>query len=191
MYSMGTREDIIQAARELFWQKGYEATSPKDIQVLSQAGQGSFYHYFPSKKALALEAVTETVKEAIDIFEGVLQGEGTIRVRLHRYLRLDRNSLKGCRVGRMVWDSAVLDDDLRQPLHGYFAHLERRLVEELDHSVQQGEALLLVPSTQIAVLIVTSLLGSYTLSRAHQTPCTEASVEALIAYLALVLLDKQ
>lgn len=190
MYSMGTREDIIDAARELFWAKGYEATSPKDIQVRSKAGQGSFYHHFASKKELALTAINATVDEAIATVESVFQANEPIRQRLHRYLKLDRNSLRGCKVGRMVWDSAVEDDDLRAPMDRYFVYLERRIQTELDKSVATGEIKLLAPSSHITLMILTGLLGSYTLSRAEQTSRTEETVEALMAYLALVLVDK-
>lgn len=47
-----TREKIIDAAWQLFYDKGYEQTSVEDIIRLSGTSKGSFYHYFESKDSL-------------------------------------------------------------------------------------------------------------------------------------------
>lgn len=53
-----TRERITEAARELFWERGYEATAVADILERAQANSGSFYYFFKSKEQL-LEAVLD------------------------------------------------------------------------------------------------------------------------------------
>jgi AcrR family transcriptional regulator len=47
---MDTRNRIIEAARDLFWEKGYNSTSVADILARSQVNSGSLYHFFPSKQ---------------------------------------------------------------------------------------------------------------------------------------------
>jgi len=49
-----TRERLLDAARYLFWERGYTATGMAEILHRAQANAGSFYHFFPSKEALLL-----------------------------------------------------------------------------------------------------------------------------------------
>lgn len=46
------RNDLIDRARDLFWQRGWAGTSLKDLEVSLQMKPGSFYAAFGSKDAL-------------------------------------------------------------------------------------------------------------------------------------------
>jgi AcrR family transcriptional regulator len=129
---MSKREDIIDATKSLLWEKGYEATSPADIQARSNAGQGSFYHHFPSKQALARVAIEEIVTERLADFEKAMALNKRFRERVSIYLAQNVQPLLGCRVGRLIWDAAIDEEELRQPLARYFRHLESRLTEILN-----------------------------------------------------------
>ena len=59
-----SRQRILEAARELFWVNGYEATSVAEILEKAQVNSGSLYHYFESKEELLL-AVLETYKDML------------------------------------------------------------------------------------------------------------------------------
>jgi AcrR family transcriptional regulator len=59
-----TRERIVEAARFLFWQKGYTATGLAELLARAGANSGSFYHFFESKDAV-LRAVLDTYVELL------------------------------------------------------------------------------------------------------------------------------
>ena len=46
------REDLIERARDLFWQRGWAGTSLKDLEASLKMKPGSFYAAFGSKDAL-------------------------------------------------------------------------------------------------------------------------------------------
>jgi len=48
------RELLLDAARYLFWEKGYTATGVAELLQRAQVNSGSFYHAFSSKEALLL-----------------------------------------------------------------------------------------------------------------------------------------
>jgi len=52
-----TRELILDAGSSLFREKGYKETKISDITKSLNVGKGTFYFYFPDKKALLLECV--------------------------------------------------------------------------------------------------------------------------------------
>ena len=55
----------MEAARYLFWEKGYAATGIAEILGRADANSGSFYHFFNSKEALLL-AVLDGYLEGLE-----------------------------------------------------------------------------------------------------------------------------
>lgn len=55
----GTRQKLLDTAKDLLWTSSYGAVSVDDICKKAGVKKGSFYHYFPSKQDLALEVIEE------------------------------------------------------------------------------------------------------------------------------------
>ncbi|MCI8870105.1 MAG: TetR/AcrR family transcriptional regulator [Lawsonibacter sp.] len=78
----GTRDRIIQAAWDLFYQQGYDDTTVEEIIQRSGTSRGSFYHYFEGKDALLFtlsdlfdrkyRQLTEVLDPEADRFEQLL-----------------------------------------------------------------------------------------------------------------------
>lgn len=186
---MSKREEIIAATKALLWEKGYEATSPRDIQAKSNAGQGSFYHHFPSKLALAEVAIQEVVDERISDFEQAMRSAGPFKARLSAFISRNNEPLRGCRVGRLVWDAAIQEKELRKPLETYFVHLERRLIEVLEAEAADGRNKLMLPASEITLMILTVVQGSYAVSRALNESRAEDARSALMNFLDLAIVN--
>lgn len=62
--SINKREDIIEAAIDLFTEKGLEKTKIADIVKQANIAQGTFYLYFPSKLSV-MPAIAEVMVEKI------------------------------------------------------------------------------------------------------------------------------
>jgi AcrR family transcriptional regulator len=62
--SSSTRDRLIDAARFLFWERGFAGTSMAELLAHAQVNSGSFYHFFDSKEAL-LRAVLEQYAELL------------------------------------------------------------------------------------------------------------------------------
>ena len=58
------RDDIIEAAGELFLVKGYDRTSMSDVMARLHIAKGTIYHYFKSKEEL-LDAVLDSLANAL------------------------------------------------------------------------------------------------------------------------------
>ena len=53
------RQEILDAARQLFWQHGYAGTSIPEIAGAAELAPGTIYLYFPGKEALYIELLLE------------------------------------------------------------------------------------------------------------------------------------
>jgi AcrR family transcriptional regulator len=59
-----TKQRIIDAARSLFMDKGYAATSTADLAIAAEVAEGSIFYHFGSKRAL-LDALAKIYAEAM------------------------------------------------------------------------------------------------------------------------------
>ena len=62
MYNLGmdTRTRLVNVAQDLLWERGYAATSSKEILNRANVGQGSMYHHFSGKRDLAAAALEQS-----------------------------------------------------------------------------------------------------------------------------------
>jgi TetR/AcrR family transcriptional regulator, transcriptional repressor for nem operon len=64
MTDTGTRERLVEAARDLFLLQGYHATGVAEIVKTADARMGSLYYFFPTKEDLLI-AVLEWYRDHI------------------------------------------------------------------------------------------------------------------------------
>lgn len=109
-----TRDHIIEAADQLFYQKGYEHTSFSDIAGAVQISRGNFYYHFKSKDEI-LDAVIElrlaNTRKMLEQWESEgKQPEDRIRSFIH-ILIVNRAKIKlyGCPVGTLCTELVKLD----------------------------------------------------------------------------------
>jgi len=109
-----TREQIVEAADQLFYQKGFERTSFSDIAGAVQISRGNFYYHFKSKDeilAAVIELRLANTREMLERWER--EGEtpaGRIRCFIH-ILIANRAKIKlyGCPVGSLCAELAKLE----------------------------------------------------------------------------------
>jgi TetR/AcrR family transcriptional repressor of nem operon len=58
-----TKEKLLQVAFDLIWDQSYGSVSVDHICERARVNKGSFYHFFPSKSDLAVEAYEEHWRE--------------------------------------------------------------------------------------------------------------------------------
>jgi AcrR family transcriptional regulator len=61
--SLGRRRAVLRAALECFAERGFDATTLKDIRKRSGASTGSIYHHFASKEGLGAALYVEGLRD--------------------------------------------------------------------------------------------------------------------------------
>ena len=110
-----TRERLVETARLLFWERGYEATSLADVVEKAGARSGSLYYFFRTKEELLLavldryvdllwpiviEPVFSRVTDPIGRIFGILDG--------YRQGLVYTGCTQGCPIGNLALE--VCDD---------------------------------------------------------------------------------
>jgi AcrR family transcriptional regulator len=137
---MDTRSRIIEAARDLFWEKGFNSTSVADILSRSQVNSGSLYHFFPSKQDVlvgVLQAYRDGISEMLlsPAWDGIDDPLEKIFALLahYRWQLVETDCLYGCPIGSLALELHEPDPIVRELLALNFANwtgaVEARLVE--------------------------------------------------------------
>ncbi|MEZ5418085.1 MAG: TetR/AcrR family transcriptional regulator [Vicinamibacterales bacterium] len=129
-----TRDRIVYAAMELFWEKGYASTSVADILKAAGANSGSLYHFFPGKQELLL-AVLDTYLGGIDemllrpIWEGVDDPIDKVFALLGGYRRhlTTTECQYGCPIGYLALELHEPDPPVRERIAANFSQWVERV----------------------------------------------------------------
>ncbi|HEV3025543.1 MAG TPA: TetR/AcrR family transcriptional regulator [Pirellulales bacterium] len=73
-----TRGAILDAARKLFGEKGFEETTTRAIAVEAKIATGTLFNYFSSKEAIAMTFVREALSGASDDFAQRRRGDESL-----------------------------------------------------------------------------------------------------------------
>ena len=120
-----TRDLIVEAADQLFYQQGYEYTSFADIAAAVQISRGNFYYHFKSKDEILDAVITLRLlntQKMLDQWE--LEGvtpTGRIRCFI-RILIANRTKimLYGCPVGTLSAELAKLNNASQEQANALF-----------------------------------------------------------------------
>ncbi|GIM97352.1 TetR/AcrR family transcriptional regulator [Paractinoplanes toevensis] len=99
--SATAREEILDAAAELFAQRGYAATSTRLIAERVGIRQASLYYHFATKEQILAELLEATVRPSLTYAESL--SELTPAAALHALVRYDVGVLLGAR-----WNIGIL-----------------------------------------------------------------------------------
>ena len=84
-----SKDEALQKAMELFWEKGYASTSLSDLTTHLGIGKGSFYATFNSKQELFEEAFELYRKTQVGLLQQLLNSEPDVKVGLKKLLELN------------------------------------------------------------------------------------------------------
>ena len=81
------RDDVIKKAKDLYWEKGYHATSMRNLQDVVDMRPGSIYAAFGSKENLFNEALNCYAQESTEYIASCVSQEKTALDGLKYFLR--------------------------------------------------------------------------------------------------------
>ena len=146
------RDRLLDAADVLMYQHGYEAVGVADVCRVADARKGSFYHFFDSKQALALEMLDRAWQRTrSELFVPTFGNEelgapaaiDLYAKRLVRHLerfRLATDTVAGCRFGNFAAELATHDDAIRERIADIFADMQAIVASSIERSIASGRA---------------------------------------------------
>jgi len=101
-----TRDDIIEAAKSLFYRRGYAHTSFSDIVATTGIQRGNIYHYFKTKDEILDAVIQQRVSEYRSVLDQWERSYSDPRERLHSFVQMvamNKGDLTryGCPIGTL------------------------------------------------------------------------------------------
>jgi AcrR family transcriptional regulator len=130
---------ILDAARDLFVNEGYENVSIRKIAERIEYSPAAIYGYFPSKDEIFLALAEEGVRLLAVCDAGPLDGLPVIERLRRRVLRLYRFSIEHPQYFNLMFvDRAVPRICRESERFGFAREMRNELVRELEEAVSQG-----------------------------------------------------
>jgi TetR/AcrR family transcriptional regulator, transcriptional repressor for nem operon len=143
------RQRILDAGAELFGRRAYSSIGVAEICASAGVPKGSFYYFFPSKQALALEVVNEHWVWQRGEWNRILTAPSTIIERLRDLFiataEMQSEALKGtgavtgCLFGNLALEVSAQDDPVRARLQEIFDEQIDIIEQAIRDAVVAGE----------------------------------------------------
>ncbi len=118
-----TKEKLLQVGFDLIWDSSYGSVSVDDICKRAGINKGSFYHFFPSKADLVVEAYEEHWKEKRPTLDRIFSSQATPLERIHNWCQYMYDVQKekadeyghvcGCPFASVGSEIATVDEKIR------------------------------------------------------------------------------
>ncbi|NER84848.1 MAG: TetR/AcrR family transcriptional regulator [Leptolyngbya sp. SIO1D8] len=185
------REAVLSKAMEVFWEKGYEATSMQDLVDAMGIHRGSLYDTFQDKRHLFLEAIAHYNTTVTKVAIAHLQAPGASRSAIEKHLMVFAEEAatdphrRGCLMTNSIVELAIHDPEVATSLRRSLRTVEDAFCRALGRAQDKGE---IAPDKDIHALaqyLTSSLQGLRVMSKVN--PDREALVQ--VAQLTLAVLD--
>jgi TetR/AcrR family transcriptional regulator, cholesterol catabolism regulator len=135
------RADVVQIAAELFAQKGFRATTVREIADAAGILSGSLYHHFDSKESIGDEILSGFINDVLADYRAAVSCAGSARVVLEQIVRTTSGTLSRHRaaLGMLQNDWSYFSTQAR---FGYLrkavAEIESTWITQLERGKESG-----------------------------------------------------
>lgn len=161
------KEHILWAGLEVMRAQGYNGTSVKDIVDAAGVPKGSFYNYFKSKEAFAVEALEAVSCEDYKAIQARLNSSEKLPMqRLHDFFEqsssqaCDCEFKVGCFFGNMAQEMADSSEAIRRKVSEILNRNTRLFADILDEARAKGQINADANSSEIAEYLLNGWEGA-------------------------------
>ena len=170
---------VLAAALELFWTKGYRATSFDDITRVTGINKPSLYAAFGDKPALFAQVLGRYHAMLLMHATGLLAGEGPARAAIEAWLTSFLPSCSGAAGGRgclsvnTTLEAATVDDPgVAKLIKSHNRKIEKLLAAAIQRGIAAGELAGTIEPAAAARLLLTTQTGLMVLARDRPNAAT-------------------
>ena len=183
-------EAVLDKAVEVFWAKGYEATSMQDLVDAMGIQRGSLYATFGSKQQLFLKSLNRygvvVVKKLLEILESKPSAIESIELFFAQLVEhlLTAGPLRGCLVTNSAIERGLSDESTKQKVLHLLNAIEQGFYQTLVRAQKNGEIIKDCNLTSLAEYLTCSMQGLLVMGKV----CSERSVLESINQITLSVL---
>lgn len=156
------KPEVLNAAMNVFWLKGYEACSTEDLCSSTGLGRGSLYNTFGSKHELYEQTLQHYHEHWIEVQTDILEQPVPVKERLRNLLKwaVDRDfeeTSKGCFLINATMERGRTDSMVEVWSNRHVERLESVVNHVIEQGIQSGE----INSDRTALELTRTFICSY------------------------------
>lgn len=183
--------EVIAAAREQFWTRGYGATSVDDLAAATGLGRGSLYGAFGDKHGLFMRALDDYVSTSLDTVRTQLHDASySAYERLVRHIRWQANSVaadetrRGCMMSRTAAELGSTDGDVEDKVERAYSTWRSELASTIAEAQRDGDIASTADPQALAGTVLSFMRGVEALHEGGVQPAhLESAAETMIALI--------
>jgi TetR/AcrR family transcriptional repressor of nem operon len=181
-------DGAFSSALNVFWKRGYGATTPAHLLEAIGVGKGSFYNAFGSKHALFEKALRRYGDDRVAGLAGWFAQTGSVRQRIKGYferLAAPENEAtlrRGCFAANTAAELGRSDPTAMKIVRSTFERMESVLEETLAEGQAKGE-LDAFDAKAVASLLLATLVGITVLARVDGSSARTKRIALAVAAL--------
>ena len=156
------RDDLIDRARDVFWERGWAGTSMKDLETTLGLKPGSFYAAFGSKAklyALALERYAQNGQDSLARAVKELGALEALKQYPIRIVQSDGGGAKACMLAKTVLELGPQDGELAQLASAALSKVEGLFARVFAQAQADGDVAACHDPARLARRYQSDLLG--------------------------------
>ena len=184
-------DDALDKAMQVFWHKGYEATSMGDLLSAMDLNRGSLYDTFGDKRQLFLKVMDRYCTTFVGPKLSLLDQPGPALPTLHRFINgmidggLADPQRRGCFISNTVMELSPHEKEIAGTLRQALKMAEDAFFKVLTRAKEQGELKDEKDPRALARFLTTMMQGTVVMIKAG----TSADVVKQTAETGLSILD--
>jgi AcrR family transcriptional regulator len=165
--SRETQELIINKSFDLFYEKGYNATSIPDIMKKTSLSKGAFYHHFKNKHEIGKKVIEVIIRKRIKqgFIDPLSETHNNVPEllldvftnRIKNYS--EREKALGCPANNLIGEIGYSEEDFRIILKTLIEEWREALIKTIDIGKDRGEINSNVNSSSVAISLICAFEG--------------------------------
>jgi len=144
------KEKIIESAIELIGSRSYNAVGVQELCEHAGVKKGSFYHFFPSKRELTIEALDQTWSVfKSQMLDPIFSSDATAKEKFNTLLEKSheyqvaskdcKGCVTGCAMGNLALELSTQDESIRIKIKEIFDDWAKYLEEIIVDGINEGD----------------------------------------------------
>jgi TetR/AcrR family transcriptional regulator, transcriptional repressor for nem operon len=183
--------DVVAAARDEFWSRGYAATSVDDLTNATGLGKGSLYGAFGDKHGLFLRALDDYIGAALDRIRAELRDPRySAHDRLTRHIRAQVKAIaadkshRGCMMAKSAAELSATDETVERAVERAYGAWIAELVDCIKEAQRDGAIGKEQNPQALATTLLAFMRGQEALHKGGVKPAQiRAAAEQMIALI--------
>ena len=162
-----TRSRLLEKGADLVSSRGFNATGVQEITAAAGVPKGSFYNYFDSKEAFAVEVLSEYWDDVVELYGPILTDHRSPPLsRITRYFEgladfhARHRYAVGCLIGNMALEVTPSSEDVRARLAAIYREWSTSLADCLREAQVRKELAPGRDANQLAAALIDAFEGA-------------------------------